>query len=202
MDSLTFSNTWFRDGAKNIWNNIIPIYSPKKILEIGSYEGQATCYLIEHLGNLQTIEITCIDTWEGGFEHKEHGTDMSAVEKRFHDNIQFAASSVLNFPFVEIRKGTSEIELMKLFLEGRQNYYDFIYIDGSHETVDVLSDAVLSFKLLAPEGLMIFDDYCWASGVKNLDYFPKMAIDAFTTIHANKIEMIPTYNTQIAIVKT
>ena len=39
------------------------------------------------------------------------------------------------------------------------NNFDLIYIDASHYAPDVLSDAVLAFKLLKPGGILIFDDY-------------------------------------------
>ncbi len=41
--------------------------------------------------------------------------------------------------------------------------FDVVYVDASHMAGDVLSDAVLAWKLLAPGGIMIFDDYAWSS---------------------------------------
>ena len=43
--------------------------------------------------------------------------------------------------------------------------FDIIYIDGSHAVNDVLEDAVLSFRLLKPEGILIFDDYRWVGAL-------------------------------------
>lgn len=196
-----FTNDWFKSTGRQNWDALIPQHFPSTILEIGSYEGAATCYLIEKLSNIKRIEITCIDTWEGGAEHIVEGINMSEVERRFDNNINYAINKSSWDSIVIKRKGYSEVELAKLFLEGKTNYYDFIYVDGSHATVDVLSDAILSFKLLKTGGMMVFDDYCWASRVKSLDYFPKMAIDAFTTIYGNKLLMVPTLNTQIAVYK-
>lgn len=53
--------------------------NPKKVLEIGSFEGAATCSLIE--SNTWTDELTifCVDTW-GGIEHKNRGINMKTVE--------------------------------------------------------------------------------------------------------------------------
>ena len=53
--------------------------------------------------------------------------------------------------------GTSENKLIELINKGV--LADLIYIDGSHLAKDVLSDAILSWKLLKPSGVMIFDDY-------------------------------------------
>jgi predicted O-methyltransferase YrrM len=49
----------------------------------------------------------------------------------------------------------------KLIAEGRQGYFDFIYVDGSHQAPDVLCDALLSFRLLKNNGVIAFDDYLW-----------------------------------------
>ena len=34
------------------------------------------------------------------------------------------------------------------------NAFDFVYIDGSHSTIHVLEDAVLSFRLVKPDGIL------------------------------------------------
>jgi len=67
-----------------------------------------------------------------------------------------------------------------------------IYIDGSHETPDVFSDAALSYRLLRIGGLMIFDDYIWGGGA-NADPImnPKMAIDCFLNCYQRKMQMHP-----------
>lgn len=41
----------------------------------------------------------------------------------------------------------------------RNERFDFIYVDGSHRSPDVIYDAILSFGLLKKGGIMIFDDY-------------------------------------------
>jgi hypothetical protein len=64
-----------------------------------------------------------------------------------------------------------------------------IYIDGSHQAVDVLSDAVLSFPLLAIGGYMVFDDYEWRSRAPS-HARPQIAIDAFLAVYSEELEMI------------
>ena len=75
-----------------------------------------------------------------------------------------------------------------------------IYIDASHYAVDVVTDAVLSFKLLKAGGILIFDDYLWA-GDENIIYYPKIAIDSFTNIFSKHIKLIPAPLNQIYAVK-
>ena len=58
---MKFTNDWFTPQIPT-WNNIIPQYNPKRIIEIGSFEGRSVCHLIELLGNQNNLEIYCIDT--------------------------------------------------------------------------------------------------------------------------------------------
>ncbi|MDP7195797.1 MAG: hypothetical protein QF864_06350 [SAR202 cluster bacterium] len=51
----------FNDAAKHQWEKFISQIKPKKILEIGSYEGASTCYLIQKLAQENSIEIHYID---------------------------------------------------------------------------------------------------------------------------------------------
>jgi predicted O-methyltransferase YrrM len=67
--------------------------------------------------------------------------------------------------------------------------FDFIYIDGSHNAADVLEDAVLSWRLLKPGGILTFDDYEWR-WYSDPKYQPKMAIDAWMQIHEDKYDLV------------
>ena len=49
--------------------------------------------------------------------------------------------------------------LSNLISQGHKESFDFIYIDPSHQAPDILTDAVLAFKLLRLSGVMVFDDY-------------------------------------------
>lgn len=185
-----FTNDWF-GAALPIWTNLIPKINPKKILEIGSYEGASTCFLINTLAQKNPIELHCVDTWEGGVEHKD--TDMGSVEDRFKHNTKVAIGGVANKVELVIHKGYSDFELSKLIASEKRLYFDFIYIDGSHQAPDVICDAVLSFRLLKIGGVIAFDDYLWAENLPygiDLARCPKPAIDAFTNIYCRKIRII------------
>jgi len=191
-----FTNNWFDIAAKGVWDTLIPQINPTRILEIGSYEGASTCYLIEKLAASKEIELHCIDTWEGGVEHKEGGAaeaNMLEVENRFRHNTQIAISKFENAVQLILHKGFSDVALSRLLSEGKQGYFDFIYVDGSHQAPDVLCDALLSFRLLKNNGVIAFDDYLWQEplpyGVDPIRC-PKPAIDAFTNIYCRKVKVI------------
>lgn len=194
-EQYRFSVDWF-SGNIPVWAQLLDQIKPTKILEIGSFEGKSACFLIDYLAKIYDIELHCIDTWEGGIEHKDGGTvqqNMSDVESRFCHNIKVAKDNAANQVSIQIHKGYSDIKLANLISQGFKNYFDVIYIDGSHQAPDVLTDAVFSFKLLKVGGLLIFDDYLWEEslpGGTDLLRCPKPAIDAFTNIFVRKVKLI------------
>jgi predicted O-methyltransferase YrrM len=199
---FVFSNKWFEQTAQPIWDQLIPQLKPKKILEIGSFEGASACYLIVKCASTGPLEIHCVDTWEGGTEHKASGTDMVDVERRFLDNTQLACERAAHSVTLVTHKGLSSICLAAMQNEQFFNNFDLIYIDGSHNAPDVLSDAVLSFPLLKLGGTMIFDDYLWTGGNTDPLACPKLAIDAFLNIFFHKMKISWAPNSQVVARKT
>ena len=207
MENFKFTNNWFNDAAKHQWEKLISQIKPKKILEIGSYEGASTCYLIEKLAQENSIEIHCIDAWNNemgddtDYKHYGPNIDTSAVESRFRQNTKPAIEKVSKKVDFFIHKGFSDDQLVKLLSNDKKNYFDFIYIDGSHLGPDVLCDAVLSFRLLKINGVMAFDDYLWPSASKSLTRVPKLAIDSFINLYSEKINIFNAPLYQIYIKK-
>ena len=194
MDYL-FSKNWF-DSNKTIWRELLRKVNPTRILEIGSYEGKSTTFIVECLGNINDLEIHCIDSWEGGTEHRQGepaGSNMREVEARFEHNMKIAINKSTRAVKLEVHRGLSKRELPKLVANGMQGYFDFIYIDGSHQAPDVLLDAILGFELLRKGGVMAFDDYLWEeelSGGTDPIRCPKISIDAFTNIYCRKVKCV------------
>ena len=196
-----FTNTWFV-GAKPIWANLLSRLRPRRMLEIGSYEGQSTCFLIETAGALHESEVHCIDTWQGGIEHDS--VDMSAVERRFLNNTRLACAQTQHSITLTLHRSRSDLALAQLFVQVYENYFDFIYIDGSHQAPDVLADAILSFRLLRKGGIIAFDDYLWWENLPDgpdLLRMPKVAIDAFINLHFRQLRVIMAPLYQIYIEK-
>ena len=200
-----FTQTWFDDNPRRTWESLIPQLSPRVVVEVGSYEGNSACFLLETAPRLS--HLFCIDTWEGGIEHKSGGVaaaDMSAVEKRFHHNIEVARNIRARNGFpecqVELVKSFSDSALANLFCMGLKA--DLVYIDGSHQAPDVLCDLVLGWRLLTPGGVLIADDYPWKEhDPADILRCPKIAIDAFTQIYFNKLNYIPAHNWQVYLQK-
>ncbi len=206
-DHTQFTNHWFELSAKEMWTRLFKKFKPSKILEIGSYEGAATCFLIKTLSTYHNaIEIHCIDTWEGGREHNDSSSifysDMSLVEQRFHKNTSIEINKSSKDIDLIVDKSKSLNALCNLISSGKSEYFDFIYVDGSHMASDVIADAVLSFELLRIGGLIGFDDYLWKEpGSKCITTNPKLAIDSFSNIFSFRSKIIGSYNHQVYIRK-
>jgi len=67
--------------------------------------------------------------------------------------------------------------------------FDFIYIDGSHQAPDVITDACMAWQLLKTGGIILFDDYAWLD-MPGILQRPKIAIDAFTTLFSDKLQVV------------
>lgn len=199
---MNFTTDWFELTAKEIWDRIVPHFRPNRYLEIGSWEGASTCYIIEKCGSQRDLDIVCIDTWEGGVEHS--GMDMKSVRDRFDKNIKEAISKCGNNINLNVIQDTSLRALSGLNVSGQFNgEFEMIYIDGSHIARDVLADGILSFPLLRVGGVMVFDDYVWDDrgtfAGKPLET-PKMAVDTFSLFYSSKVRLVDV-GSQAAFVK-
>lgn len=180
-----FEFKWF-DGQIPLFSTFLKEYSGKdnlKFLEIGSFEGYSTCWMLDNILTGKDCSITCVDSWSGGQEHSK--INMSEIEKRFLINIENAKSKV------EIKKGLSKDVLISL--RDKLNYYDFIYIDGGHTAKDVIEDLILSFDLLKSNGIMAMDDFLWGGsldvGNQQLDHMrPEYSIRLFLLAYQNELE--------------
>lgn len=189
-ENYEFTTDWFSRFA-SVWTQLLTRYPPSRILEIGSYEGRAACFLIDTCAAERNLELHCVDSWAGGVEHDTGA--MPLVEQRFDRNIAIARAASPHEVSFHKHKALSSPALVKLLAEGRQESFDLIYVDGSHQAPDVLSDAVLAFMLLRVGGLLIFDDYLWSmEGAGQQDFYqmPKPAIDAFINIYQRKMSVL------------
>ena len=183
----TFTQDWFNDSKMHIiWERVKVECNPKHILEIGSFEGQSSCFFIE---KFSPKELYCLDPWESEY-YENHNIKMDDAYKNFESNIKIALSKTDYKTDVIIYKNTSNKKLPELVADRYRNYFDLIYIDGSHIAHDVMFDATLSFELCKTNGLIIFDDYLWKHEQEDILSSHKLAIDSFTNLYSKKIEIL------------
>ncbi|HKD85382.1 MAG TPA: class I SAM-dependent methyltransferase [Terriglobales bacterium] len=137
------------------------------VLEIGCHEGRSSTWLLENVLTHPDSRLTAIDIY---------------VQPSYWDNVKASGGA-----------GKTEL-LVKPSREALRGLplgqYDFVYIDGSHWTIDVLEDAVLAFRLAKVGAILAFDDYLWDDPSYNQEGVPKEAIDAFLHIYARKIKVL------------
>ncbi len=156
-----------------------------RALEIGSFEGRSTVWLLENILTHETAHIDCIDTFNGSPEHVEMGLNLNGLLNRFLSNTEAYTKKIRCF-----RGRSQDVLLGGDFGPYEVASYDIAYIDGSHAAADVLADAVLSFRLLKIGGLMIFDDYAWDGGGPTGFDNPRRGVDAFHHAYQDQLKPV------------
>ena len=148
-------------------------------LEIGSFEGMSTIWMLENILTNKESRLFCIDAWA-------EWTGDAFV--RFVENINKTGLK----DKVRIVKGDSSEEL-RIF---PKEYFDFIYVDGDHDERAVIKDAIGSFRVLKKGGIIAFDDYLLgirypnSPGSKAMNGSTKKAIDYFLDVFQDELEII------------
>jgi len=188
---MKFTQDWFSHNISNfeLIRKILP--ERKRFLEIGSFEGRATVWMLQNMLDADG-HITCIDTFKGSEEHTI--LNLNSLEAIFRQNVSEAKNTD---QVVEVLSMTSYDGLGYLIAQKEQ--YDFIYIDGSHTAFDVMTDACMAFGLLKKGGIMLFDDYLWRD-MPGVLHRPKLGIDLFLMLFDEKVE-IRLLGYQLGIVK-
>lgn len=170
------------------WRNDLAMFESAanlQFLEVGSLEGNSTCWLLDNILTHESSRITCIDLFP------------ASCSKLFDSNIALTRCAYKVTKLV----GDSKVILPTL----RGNLYDFIYLDGSHKPTDVIEDAILAWKLLRWGGLMIFDDYkerenTMLAILTNGTERPDIAIDGFLSVFSGQYRVVRS-GYQIAVEK-
>jgi predicted O-methyltransferase YrrM len=148
-----------------------------KFLEIGSFCGNSAAWTIENILTDKSSTLTCVDPWNGNILHEEF--NFSDVEAAFDQQVEPFKDQLIK------QKAYSDEWLM----ENRSKQYDFIYIDGDHMPQAFMMDALLSWELLKPGGIMAIDDYGWTHP-RGVRYNPAAAIDMFVSMYSEHLTVL------------
>jgi len=161
---------WFEMTAKeNFESQLMPLAGKLglRFLQIGAFTGDASAWLVDNILTQKNSILEDVDTWAGSDEAEHETMDWSDVERTYDSRIAFRPN-VIKYK-MDSREFLRSIE---------EPTFDFIYIDGDHTAEGVLQDAVLSWRLLKPGGIMAFDDYLWEDP-RGIEFQPGWSIDTF-----------------------
>jgi Methyltransferase domain len=182
FDGKEFSRDWTSNHF-DIWSEIFELHGKefKNGLEIGSFEGRSAIFF---LGFFSQLRLCCVDPFK---DTHEFGSGGNFPEPEFYGGTRFDKNLRSYEGRYEKIESESAQALARFVSEGR--HFDFIYIDGSHYRDNVLIDALLSWKLLNVNGIIIFDDYDWCLD-RASRYRPKDAIDYFVYSRLDELKIL------------
>jgi predicted O-methyltransferase YrrM len=176
----------------NNWFSKVNVYDykdkPINYLEIGTFYGANILSVAKTYGLHNDSKLYCIDPWEDYEEYPEYKNQQESIYNTFMNNVEKSGDKSK----IIINRGYSNNEIPKL----QDDFFDIIYIDGNHEPEYVLEDAVLSFRKLKKNGIMIFDDYGW--GGPDLT---QKGIDGFLSGYHKRINILGKVQSQVFIRK-
>ena len=154
---------YFKESKKK--NKII------NILEIGSYEGRSAIFFLNFFNR---SNITCVDPYfDSSYKN------LNKIYKIFRKNMK-------PFKNFKIKK-----MLSSEFFFRNKNYYDLIYIDGSHDEKDVYNDLINAYSFAKIKSYILLDDFLWR---KNSTHkVPIDAINLFIKKYNKKVKIIYCY---------
>lgn len=134
MEPYQFTHDW----AQAFRNNVADAFShladrPLQYLEVGVYEGQSACYMLDTVLIHPESRATLID-------HKVQDQGWLNLERHLDK--------------ITVYEGNSRVILPRL-----ADKFDIIYIDGDHSSRGAIFDSVLCWLRLNDWGYIIWDDY-------------------------------------------
>jgi predicted O-methyltransferase YrrM len=188
---MSYTRNWNQEFVNN--TNQIKLKNQKLCLEIGSFEGLTSNYIVDNIlsddGKLICID-PLTDTYlvenlsENDIEHNNNGWKyFNGQYDRFIENTK----NNLESKKIELYRELSSEALPKL-KEKYKDKFDFIYIDGDHRDFAVYFDAVNSFEICKPNGYILFDDYLWEDYSNHK--ITKDGIDRFINEYSDKLDVV------------
>jgi predicted O-methyltransferase YrrM len=106
-------------------------FRSRRILELGSYRGDTARLLAENTGDDVTICAVDVD--------EKHGASYRGLDVA--------------------RKITRKTGRISPELFALDEKFDLIFVDADHDYASVMNDTEVAFKILAPEGVILWHDY-------------------------------------------
>ena len=161
MNKYKYSQTWFLNSEiKYKLMMFLDKSKENNMLEIGCFEGLSSVFFAENFIDNINSSLTCVDPFLN-IDSNDHKQFLQNNEELTFD---FNISVCKNSDKITIHKITSDT-----FFLNNLKTYNFIYIDGCHESDFIKRDMENSFNFLEKNGIMWMDDYGGGDGntIKN-----------------------------------
>lgn len=167
---------------------IVKFIKPKKIFEIGTYNGMTTLQMAINTNNdckIYTLDLPeCKDTY---FELSELDKNVSTFfDGKFKSKTgEYFINSEYNFKINQILCDSSTFDFSNFYKQ-----IDFVFIDAAHDYNNKKKDSENALKMLSNKGVIIWDNY--------LD-----PINPFVTKYLSELDLKIYHlrNTQLAVYK-
>jgi predicted O-methyltransferase YrrM len=158
MNNYKYSQSWFLNSEiKDLLLNFIDKSTKNTVLEIGCFEGLSSVFFADNLLDNQNSTLTCVDPFLSINNNDHKDLLLNNEELNFDYNISVCKNSEK----ILVKKITSDI-----FFLNNDKKYNFIYIDGCHESDFIMRDMENSFNVLENNGIMWMDDYSGGDGIR------------------------------------
>ncbi|KAL1659986.1 glycosyltransferase family 8 protein [Schizophyllum commune] len=181
---FTPTQDWFSGNVER-WRGLFPLVtaSAPRVLEIGTWEGRSSVFLLEELckdaGELVTIDHYDLLQTEAGRARRtrvEHNLRLAGGRSRIIE--AFSVPGLMAVLRDETEAAAAAVG------------FDWLYVDGSHRADDTFLDGELVWRLARKGAIIIFDDYRWPAESPGSMLHPRRGIDAFLELHAGEFERL------------
>lgn len=161
------------NGNSKIFQKLIEKRVPKLIIEVGSWKGQSAITMAECIKkNSFNTKIICVDTWLGALEFWDKFKDTperDLVLKNGYPQIyyQFLSNVVHRNVQDIITPFPNTSVIASRYFKNNSIIADMIYVDASHDELDVYYDLKNYYDILSKGGILFGDDYNNWKGVGN-----------------------------------
>jgi predicted O-methyltransferase YrrM len=142
-----------------IINSLIKQHSPKRIFEIGTFDGRTTLNMAAN--SPKEVEIITLDLPKELLHYAD--LELAPGENRFIDKCMSGSRFQGKKEGKKITKeygDSANFDFTRYY-----NTMDFIFIDGSHAYEYVLNDSLKAYQILNDHGVILWHDYTVWEGV-------------------------------------
>lgn len=180
------------NSYSEIFKKLINQVRPQVIIEVGTWLGALAIHMAKLCQKLSlNTKIYCVDTWLGAEEFWTWLKDTPERDLKLKNSypqvyFEFLSNVVEHNVQNMIVPIPNTSHIASIILKKFKVSPNLIYIDGSHEYQDVISDITDYYELLVPGGIIFGDDISW---------------DGVSTAVKTKFEKIEIFENNFWIVK-